>query len=73
MGVPCCASPGPREVHHIKLDEKGAPDALALRSGDEVELVQEEARASGKTPAPCAPRPRLAAPSPSPLQVTCGT
>lgn len=41
MGCPCCASPGPREVLTIaRADEKGAPDALALRSGDE-ELVQE--------------------------------
>lgn len=37
--VPCPQVPGRYTV--ARLDEKVVPDALALRSGDEVELVQE--------------------------------
>lgn len=40
-----CALPSPPQVPGkytvTGLDEKGGPDALVLRSGDEVELVQE--------------------------------
>lgn len=41
MGCPAVPPQVPGRYTVARLDEKGVPDALALRSGDEVELVQE--------------------------------
>lgn len=41
MGCPAVPPQVPGRYTVTRLDEKGVSDVLALRSGDEVELVQE--------------------------------